>query len=140
MLLHVGWRVFTSSLRPESAGEQDATATWLAVKGIEPLTDACMVRECIACLRVKQVLKLIQYDQSRLLSCIQGVEESHCQILWSETTKIQQGFTQGIKDGADKVGDSDGGVYPEPEGFSRKRTIAETALFFGMAMDEGGEG
>jgi len=30
----------------------------------------------------------------------------------------QQGFTQGIKDGADKVGDGDCGVYLEPEGFS----------------------
>ncbi len=99
-----------------------------------------MVRERIACLRIEQVLKLIQYDQARPFSRVQGIEECHCQILWCETAKIKLRFIQGFKDGTNKVGDGDGGVYPEPEGFSCKGTAAETTLFFGMAMDEGSKG
>ena len=77
-----------SSLRPEATGKQNATGTLLTIDGIEPFSDARTICKGMPSLQIKQIFKLIQDNQSRLISSVQYIQKRHCLVLKGQVCEI----------------------------------------------------
>ena len=81
-------------------GEQDATSTGLAIERVEELTHAGLHLQSASGLLVKEVLKLIEDNETRRVCCIssiEGIENSIRLILWGQAGQIRPDFPTAAK-------------------------------------------
>src|SRR5712691_5889103 len=62
ILLHIGRWITTRALRPGATGKQDTAAAGLPIDDIKPFADPWLIRQRIARLPIKQILKLSEHN------------------------------------------------------------------------------
>src|SRR6266700_5759839 len=93
----------------------------------------------MARLQIQQVFKLVENHQARLLGRVQDIEKRHRLVLEGQVRKIRLGLSEDFKEIPSKVGQGDGRIDIEPDGFCLERPISRSSLLFRVAIEQRGQ-